>query len=135
MPRGDDVTIKEIFTLKHRIDFSKGGYFSELIKNGAQALKSKKITAECCIHHLWFNDSKYSEKKSLIKWNPAVKSEDDRKALIKAINENGEFYGVKAFAPDGKLNEVKGIKIFERKVEMKIQGNPVYAHLKAISVV
>ena len=51
-------------------------------------LKSKKITAECCIHHLWFNESKYSEKKSLIKWNPAVKSESDRKALIKAINEN-----------------------------------------------
>jgi hypothetical protein len=52
---------------------------------------------------------------------------------VKAINENGEFYGVKAFAPDGKLNAVKGIKIFEREVEMKVQGNPVYAHLKAIS--
>ena len=53
-----------------------------------EPLTTKKITAECCIHHLWFNDSKYSEKKSLIKWNPAVKSENDRKALIKAINEN-----------------------------------------------
>ena len=52
---------------------------------------------------------------------------------VKAINENGEFYGVKAFAPDGQFNEVKGIKIFDRKIEMKIQGNPVYAHLKAIS--
>ena len=52
---------------------------------------------------------------------------------VKAINENGEFYGVKAFAPDGKLNDVKGIKIFDRKVEMTIQGNPVYAHLKAIT--
>ena len=37
---------------------------------------------------MWFNDSKYLDKKSLIKWNPAVKSENDRKALIKAINEN-----------------------------------------------
>ena len=52
---------------------------------------------------------------------------------VKAINENGDFYGVKAFAPDGKLNAVKGIKIFEREIEMKVQGNPVYAHLKAIS--
>jgi dihydroorotase len=59
----------------------------ELFKNN-QPLINKKITAECCIHHLWFNDSKYLEKKSLIKWNPAVKSENDRKALIKAINEN-----------------------------------------------
>ncbi|MDG1730836.1 MAG: hypothetical protein P8K68_11230 [Algibacter sp.] len=52
---------------------------------------------------------------------------------VKAINENGEFLGVKAFAPDGKLNVVKGMKIFEREIEMKIQGNPVYAHLKAIT--
>ena len=52
---------------------------------------------------------------------------------VKAINENGEFLGVKAFAPDGKLNMVKGIKIFDREVEMKVRGNPVYAHLKAIN--
>lgn len=52
---------------------------------------------------------------------------------VKAINENGEFLGIKAFAPDGKLNQVKGIKIFEREVEMNVQGNPVYAHLKAIN--
>ena len=52
---------------------------------------------------------------------------------VKAINENGEHYGVKAFSPDGKLNDVKGIKIFDRKVELKIKGNPVYAHLKAIN--
>ena len=56
--------------------------------NNNQPLINKKITAECCIHHLWFNDSMYLDKKSLIKWNPAVKSENDRKALIKAINEN-----------------------------------------------
>jgi putative glutamine amidotransferase len=40
MPRGDDVTIKEIFTLKHRIDFSKGGYFSELIKKDSCLVNS-----------------------------------------------------------------------------------------------
>jgi dihydroorotase len=51
-------------------------------------LKDKKITAECCIHHLWFNDTYYDKKGSLIKWNPAVKKESDRKALISAINNN-----------------------------------------------
>ena len=51
-------------------------------------LKDKKITAECCIHHLWFNDTHYKEKGSLIKWNPAVKSENDRVNLINAINDN-----------------------------------------------
>ncbi|WP_136481055.1 DUF7486 family protein [Cognatitamlana onchidii] len=51
---------------------------------------------------------------------------------VKAVNENGELYGVKAFAPDGKLNAVKGVKIFQRDIEMKLRGNPVYAHLKAI---
>ena len=51
-------------------------------------LRDKKITAECCIHHLWFNDLDYKKKGSLIKWNPAVKTEDDRVALIKAINND-----------------------------------------------
>ena len=53
-----------------------------------KALRDKKITAECCIHHLWFNDLDYKKKGSLIKWNPAVKTEDDRLALIKAINND-----------------------------------------------
>ncbi|GGZ69975.1 DUF7486 family protein [Algibacter mikhailovii] len=52
---------------------------------------------------------------------------------VKAVNDNGELFAVKAFAPDGKLNAVKGVKIFKREVELKIQGNPVYAHLKAIN--
>ena len=51
-------------------------------------IKNKKITAECCIHHLWFNDDDYKEKESLIKWNPAVKSEYDRSKLIDAINDD-----------------------------------------------
>ena len=41
----------------------------------------KQITAEVCLHHLWFTDADYAEKGSLIKWNPAVKGADDRKAL------------------------------------------------------
>ena len=48
-------------------------------------IKEKRITAECCIHHLWFNDSYYDKKGSLIKWNPAVKTEIDRKELIRLL--------------------------------------------------
>ena len=48
-------------------------------------LKDKKITSEVCIHHLWFNDSKYQEKGSLIKWNPAVKTKKDQEGLLAAL--------------------------------------------------
>jgi len=48
-------------------------------------LKDKKITAEVCIHHLWFNDNDYDKKGTLIKWNPAVKTENDRLELWKAL--------------------------------------------------
>ncbi len=48
-------------------------------------LEEKKITAEVCIHHLWFTDADYEKKGSLIKWNPAVKTEADRDALWKAL--------------------------------------------------
>lgn len=48
-------------------------------------LKEKKITAEACIHHLWFSDQDYAEKGNLIKWNPAVKTADDREAIFKAV--------------------------------------------------
>ena len=48
-------------------------------------LKDKKITAEVCIHHLWFSDEDYDKKGSLIKWNPAVKTVKDREALWQAL--------------------------------------------------
>lgn len=48
-------------------------------------LEEKKITAEVCVHHLWFTDADYATKGSLIKWNPAVKSAADRDALWKAL--------------------------------------------------
>lgn len=48
-------------------------------------LKDKRITAEVCIHHLWFSDEDYDKKGTLIKWNPAVKSSTDREALWKAL--------------------------------------------------
>ncbi|MEZ4801188.1 MAG: dihydroorotase [Gelidibacter sp.] len=48
-------------------------------------LKDKKITAEVCIHHLWFSDEDYKTKGTLIKWNPAVKTAKDRDELWKAL--------------------------------------------------
>lgn len=48
-------------------------------------LSEKRITAEVCIHHLWFNENKYKEKGTHIKWNPAVKKERDRSALFQAL--------------------------------------------------
>ena len=48
-------------------------------------LHDKKITAEVCIHHLWFSDTDYEDKGTLIKWNPAVKTANDREQLWKAL--------------------------------------------------
>ena len=48
-------------------------------------LEQKKITAEVCIHHLWFTNADYDTKENFIKWNPAVKTENDRNALWEAL--------------------------------------------------
>jgi len=48
-------------------------------------LKDKRITAEACIHHLWFSDEDYETKGNLIKWNPAVKTARDREGILKAV--------------------------------------------------
>ncbi|RYE17685.1 MAG: dihydroorotase, partial [Sphingobacteriales bacterium] len=49
------------------------------------ALKDKRITAEACVHHLWFDDSDYAVKGNWIKWNPAVKSASDKDAILKGV--------------------------------------------------
>ncbi|WP_162126570.1 dihydroorotase [Flavobacterium phycosphaerae] len=48
-------------------------------------LEEKQITAEVCVHHLWFSDEDYKTKGNFIKWNPAVKSANDRNALWEAL--------------------------------------------------
>jgi dihydroorotase len=53
-------------------------------------LEEKLITAEVCLHHLWFSDKDYAQKGNFIKWNPAVKSEEDRQALWEALR-NGKI--------------------------------------------
>jgi dihydroorotase len=51
-------------------------------------LEQKRITAEACIHHLWFSDEDYAKKGNYIKWNPAVKKATDREAIWQAVLDN-----------------------------------------------
>jgi dihydroorotase len=51
-------------------------------------LKEKKITAEACVHHLWFTNADYKTKGNYIKWNPAVKTAKDRDAIWQALLDN-----------------------------------------------
>ncbi|WP_343488076.1 dihydroorotase [Allomuricauda sp. d1] len=60
------------------------GKETDLFRNDIP-LKEKKITAEVCIHHLWFSEVDYEEKGTLIKWNPAVKTASDRAQLWEAL--------------------------------------------------
>ena len=49
------------------------------------SLDKKRITAEACVHHLWFSDEDYKTKGNYIKWNPAVKTASDRDQILKAV--------------------------------------------------
>ncbi len=60
---------------------------SELFDNKIP-IQQKRITAEACIHHLWFSDNDYESLGSKIKWNPSVKTTTDRDGLLHALLEN-----------------------------------------------
>lgn len=51
-----------------------------------KTIKDKRITSEVCVHYLWFSDADYLKFGNRIKWNPAIKSESDRIALVEALN-------------------------------------------------
>ncbi|MGY5848575.1 dihydroorotase [Salegentibacter sp. HM20] len=51
-------------------------------------IRDKRITAEACVHHLWFSEKDYENLGSRIKWNPAIKKESDAIGLLQALNEN-----------------------------------------------
>ncbi len=51
-------------------------------------LRDKKITGEVCVHHLWFYDGDYARFGNRIKWNPSIKTFEDREALRDAVNNN-----------------------------------------------
>lgn len=54
----------------------------------AGPIEQKHVTAEACVHHLWFSDEDYAERGNLIKCNPAIKAATDRDALIQALHDN-----------------------------------------------
>lgn len=56
--------------------------------DGETLLPKKKITAEACVHHLWFSNKDYALKGNWIKWNPAIKKESDQKAILEALLKN-----------------------------------------------
>jgi dihydroorotase len=60
---------------------------TELFTNSIP-LEHKQITAEACVHHLWFTDKDYKDKGAFIKWNPAIKTQADRDGLREAL-KNG----------------------------------------------
>ena len=51
-------------------------------------LRDKKITSEVCVHHLLFDDEAYKTKGAFIKWNPSIKSKDDKDALLEALKND-----------------------------------------------
>jgi dihydroorotase len=59
----------------------------ELFDN-TKASKEKRITAEVCVHHLWFSEKDYDKFGTRIKWNPAIKTEKDRLGLIEGLKNN-----------------------------------------------
>ncbi len=59
----------------------------ELFDN-TKPLEKKHITAEACIHHLWFTEEDYEANGAYIKWNPAVKKKSDRDAIFQAVLDN-----------------------------------------------
>jgi len=67
----------------HILHLSSAGELELLDKD--MPLKEKKVTGEVCVHHLWFTDEDYDKYGSRIKWNPAVKTENDRNHLRKGL--------------------------------------------------
>jgi dihydroorotase len=59
----------------------------ELFDNSIPS-KDKKITAEVCVHHLWFSEEDYEKYGTRIKWNPAIKSKLDKETLLEAVKNN-----------------------------------------------
>jgi dihydroorotase len=51
-------------------------------------LREKRITAEACVHHLWFTENDYKLLGANIKWNPSIKSPSDKEGLMKTLIDN-----------------------------------------------
>ncbi len=76
---------KKFGTRLHVLHLSTAG---EIALFDAGPVKGKKITCEACVHHLWFSESDYEKLGTHIKWNPSIKSANDRQALLKGLTDN-----------------------------------------------
>jgi dihydroorotase len=59
-----------------------------MLLDNTASIRDKRITAEACVHHLWFDDRDYERLGAKIKWNPSVKEEKDKIGLLNALLEN-----------------------------------------------
>jgi dihydroorotase len=59
-----------------------------LLFDNITPIREKRITAEACVHHLWFDDKDYERLGAKIKWNPSVKEEKDKRGLLQALLDN-----------------------------------------------
>jgi dihydroorotase len=76
---------KKFGTRLHVLHLSTAG---EIALFDSGPVKGKKITCEACVHHLWFSESDYERLGTRIKWNPSIKSANDRQALLKGVTDN-----------------------------------------------
>lgn len=85
------------------------------------AIRQKRISAEACVHHLWFTEKDYERLGNQIKWNPAIKTEGDKNGLLQALLDNKLDIIATDHAPH-LLSEKKG-NYFESK-----SGAPLVQH-------
>ena len=84
-------------------------------------LSEKRITAEACVHHMWFQEEDYDSKGTYIKWNPAVKQKEDKEAILQAVVDDRIDVIATDHAPHTK--EEKAKKYFEAP-----SGGPLVQH-------
>lgn len=94
----------------------------------AKPLSEKKITGEACVHHLWFTDKDYNRYGTRIKWNPAVKTEQDRSELRQALLNNKLDVIATDHAPHtlaekegGALTAASGGPLVQHSLQMMLQ--------------
>jgi dihydroorotase len=99
----------------------------ELFDNN-KPLEDKRITAEVCVHHLWFNEADYDKKGTYIKWNPAVKSKTDQDALFEALLD--DHFDVIATDHAPHTIEEKENKYFDAPSGGPLVQHPLYVMLE-----
>jgi dihydroorotase len=85
------------------------------------AIRDKRITAEACIHHLWFSEKDYERLGAKIKWNPSIKTQDDQRGLLTALSDNRLDIIATDHAPHT-LNEKSGTYL------KSLSGGPMVQH-------